>query len=76
MNKKLTERQVRINAALRAYFKQHEISFEEIAQRMNFSSIKSAAVATDLEYTLPVIIPEGEQWNLPAGAFHKCGGPA
>lgn len=35
-----------------------------------------ADTATSLQYTLPVILPNGERWTLPAGAFSKCGGPS
>ena len=31
-----------------------------------------AALATSFEYTQPIIIPENERWNIPAGAFTKC----
>lgn len=34
-----------------------------------------AKLATHHEYTEPVIVPEGKTWTIPAGAFHKCGGP-
>lgn len=33
-----------------------------------------AALATSYQYDRPVIVPEGETWDLPAGAFRKCGG--
>ena len=32
-------------------------------------------LATSYEYTASVIVPENETWNLPSGAFRKCGGP-
>ncbi len=32
-------------------------------------------IATEFNYSEPVIVPEGRQWILPAGAFSKCGGP-
>lgn len=32
-------------------------------------------LATSYEYTASVIVPESETWNLPSGAFRKCGGP-
>lgn len=35
-----------------------------------------AAVATSFEYNNGILVPEGEQWKLPAGAFRKCGGPS
>ncbi len=35
-----------------------------------------AKLATEYEYALPVIIPEGSPWQLPAGAFRACGGPS
>ncbi len=31
-----------------------------------------ARLATAFEYTAPVIVPEGERWEIPAGAFTKC----
>ena len=34
-----------------------------------------ATLASNYEYNQPVIISEKEQWQLPAGAFRKCGGP-
>ena len=34
------------------------------------------ALATSYEYSVPVIVPEGETWRLPDGAFRKCGGPS
>lgn len=33
-------------------------------------------LATDYEYSAPVIVPDGEKWVLPTGAFKKCGGPS
>lgn len=33
-------------------------------------------LATSFEYSAPVIVPDGEKWVLPAGAFKKCGGPS
>lgn len=33
-------------------------------------------LATSHEYSVPVIVPEFETWQLPAGAFRKCGGPS
>ena len=35
-----------------------------------------AALATGYEYGRPVLLSEGETWQLPAGAFRKCGGPS
>lgn len=32
-------------------------------------------LATSYEYATSVIVPESETWQLPAGAFRKCGGP-
>ena len=32
--------------------------------------------ATSYEYTAPVFISDKETWQLPAGAFRKCGGPS
>ena len=32
-------------------------------------------LATSYEYTASVLVPESETWNLPTGAFRKCGGP-
>ena len=34
-----------------------------------------ATLATSFDYTQPVIVPQGETWRIPAGAFCKCGGP-
>lgn len=34
------------------------------------------ALATSYEYSAPVILRKDETWQLPAGAFRKCGGPA
>ena len=31
-----------------------------------------ATLATSFEYNAPVIIPNGDTWQLPAGAFSKC----
>lgn len=44
MNKKLTDKQYEINAAVRAYFKQHDISYEEIARRMNSATSRAVEV--------------------------------
>lgn len=33
-------------------------------------------LATNYEYSQPIIVPDTEQWTLPAGAFRKCGGPS
>jgi len=33
-------------------------------------------IATSYEYTAPVFISDKETWQLPAGAFRKCGGPS
>ena len=35
-----------------------------------------ATLATTYEYKRPVIVPNGESWTLPSGAFRKCGGSA
>ncbi len=35
-----------------------------------------ARLATRYEYDRTVLIPEDETWQLPAGAFRKCGGPS
>ena len=35
-----------------------------------------AKLATHHEYASPVIVPEGQPWALPDGAFHQCGGPS
>lgn len=35
-----------------------------------------ARLATGYEYDRAVLIPEDETWQLPAGAFRKCGGPS
>lgn len=32
-------------------------------------------LATSYEYSMPVLVPENETWQLPSGAFRKCGGP-
>lgn len=34
------------------------------------------SLATSYEYSAPVLVPENETWQLPAGAFRKCGGPS
>ena len=34
-----------------------------------------AQLATAYEYNSSVLIPDNEVWQLPAGAFRKCGGP-
>lgn len=34
-----------------------------------------AALATNFEYNQPIIVQDNEMWQLPAGAFRKCGGP-
>lgn len=33
-----------------------------------------ALLATSYEYNRSIIIPDGEKWMIPAGAFKKCGG--
>ena len=33
-------------------------------------------LATSYEYSEPVLVPQNQTWQLPAGAFRKCGGPA
>ncbi len=35
-----------------------------------------AELATHHEYTPPIIIPDGQSWVLPEGAFRQCGGPS
>lgn len=35
-----------------------------------------AELATNYEYNHSVFIPKNELWELPAGAFKKCGGPS
>lgn len=32
-------------------------------------------LATNYEYTMPVLLARNETWKLPAGAFKNCGGP-
>ena len=32
-------------------------------------------LATSYEYSMPIILPDNEAWQLPSGAFKKCGGP-
>lgn len=34
------------------------------------------SLATSYEYKMPILIGEKETWQLPAGAFRKCGGPS
>lgn len=34
-----------------------------------------AGLATQFNYDEAVIVPDGQEWILPAGAFSKCGGP-
>ena len=34
------------------------------------------SLATSYEYKMPILIGENETWQLPAGAFRKCGGPS
>lgn len=34
-----------------------------------------ATLATSFEYSQPVIVPQEHSWQIPAGAFCKCGGP-
>lgn len=34
-----------------------------------------ADLATNFEYDMPVILRKDEAWQIPAGAFSKCGGP-
>ena len=48
-----------------------------IAKGTPYETITSelAALATHYEYNSTVIIPESQTWQLPAGAFRKCGGP-
>lgn len=33
-------------------------------------------LATSYEYDAPILVPQHQQWQLPSGAFRKCGGPA
>ena len=33
-------------------------------------------IATSYEYKTPILIGENETWQLPTGAFRKCGGPS
>ena len=33
-----------------------------------------AAIATSYEYKNDIIVPEQEKWQIPSGAFKKCGG--
>ena len=35
-----------------------------------------AKLATSYEYNSSVLISKNEIWQLPAGAFRKCGGPS
>lgn len=32
-------------------------------------------LAMSTSYDHPILVPEGEEWQLPAGAFSECGGP-
>ena len=32
-------------------------------------------LATSYEYAAPILVPQHKQWQLPSGAFRKCGGP-
>ena len=32
-------------------------------------------LATSYEYDAPILVPRHQQWQLPSGAFRKCGGP-
>ena len=34
------------------------------------------SLATSYEYKTPILIGENETWQLPTGAFRKCGGPS
>lgn len=34
-----------------------------------------ARLATSYQYNSDIFIPYSQQWNLPSGAFKKCGGP-
>ena len=34
-----------------------------------------ADLATNFEYDMPVILRKDEAWQIPAGAFSKCGSP-
>lgn len=45
------------------------IPYESITEEL-------AGLATACEYNRSVLIPDGEAWQIPAGAFRKCGGPA
>ncbi|MBV8094427.1 MAG: phosphoadenosine phosphosulfate reductase [Acetobacteraceae bacterium] len=35
--------------------------------------LRAKALSTD--YTDPILLPDGEEWVLPPGAFRRCGGP-
>lgn len=35
-----------------------------------------ARLATSFEYAEPILVPSSQTWQLPAGAFSKCGGPS
>ena len=34
-----------------------------------------ARIATSYEYSHEIIIPDNQKWQIPSGAFKKCGGP-
>ena len=42
----------------------------------NANTRELAKLATHHEYASPVIVPEGQHWAFPNGAFHQCGGPS
>lgn len=49
-----------------------------IRKGMPYESItrELAKLATSYEYNSSVLVPKNEMWQLPAGAFRKCGGPS
>ncbi len=49
-----------------------------IRKGMPYESItrELAKLATSYEYNSSVLVPNNEMWQLPAGAFLKCGGPS
>jgi len=48
-----------------------------IAKGTPYESITAelASLATHYEYNNSIIVPDNQTWQLPAGAFRKCGGP-
>lgn len=60
------------------YTMKRETDLETLVKKgMPYENItrEIALLATSYEYNSSVLIPDNEIWQLPSGAFRKCGGP-